>query len=270
MSIAREPLQAWTMIRPASILSAIAAALLVSGCATTSSPSPAPAAAAPPNMAEQRAASAQLEPMARAAFWSAEYERNPADPQAALEFARSLRMIGSADRAAMVASQALAQRPNDIDLLLVLASARLDEGRPPAAIEPLERAIATAPSDWRPYSLLGVMLDQMARHEEARGRYRQALEIAPGNPAVLTNLGMSYAITGDAETAERLLREAMAQPGAGPQARQNLALVIAYQGRFDEAEQLALVDLPVGVARNNIDYARAVLTQNRRWDDLRR
>src|SRR5690554_6181618 len=111
------------MIRPASILSAIAAAALVSACATTGSPS-AESAAAPPSMAERRAASAQLEPMARAAFWSAEYERDPSDPQAALEFARALHLIGSADRAAMVASQALTQRPNDVDLLLVLASAR--------------------------------------------------------------------------------------------------------------------------------------------------
>ena len=35
------------------------------------------------------------------------------------------------------------------------------------------------------------------QHEEARARYRQALVLAPGEPQVLNNLGMSYVLTNE-------------------------------------------------------------------------
>jgi Flp pilus assembly protein TadD len=267
---------AWTMIRAASILSTFAAAALLGACATTGADTAAAPEAAAQDAAiagatpEERAAAYRLEPVSRAAFWNAEYSRNPADREAALEFSRALRAIGSAPEAAAVAEQAVRQNPGDADLLMALAAARVDEGRAPAAVGPLEQAIAAAPDDWRPYSLLGVSLDQMGRHEEARQNYLQALQVSPNNPAVMTNLGMSYAVAGDAANAELTLRDAAAQPDATAYTRQNLALVLAYQGKFEEAENLALVDLPVAAVRNNMDYARSMLSRARRWEDLQR
>ena len=85
----------------------------------------------------------------------------------------------------------------------------------------------------------------------------------------MSNLALSYAFDGDAAQAERLLREAMARPTAAATVRQNLALVIALQGRFDEAEAMARVDVSPQTAEANMAYVRAMLTSGRRWDAIR-
>ena len=76
----------------------------------------------------------------------------------------------------------------------------------------------------------------MGRHEEAQRYYASALRIVPDEPSVLSNLGLSYALSKDLPQAETTLRRAAAQRGAEPEVRQNLALVVGLQGRFEEAE----------------------------------
>jgi Flp pilus assembly protein TadD len=77
---------------------------------------------------------------------------------------------------------------------------------------------------------------------------------------------------GDPAQAERLLRTAYARPGATMQVRQNLALVLGLQGRFDEAETLARQDLPPDLVANNMAYLRAAAQGGapaRSWDAMR-
>ena len=78
-----------------------------------------------------------------------------------------------------------------------------------------------------------------ARQDEARKIYRKALDLKPNEPSILSNLGMSYVLEGDLRTAETYMRSAAQQPGADSRVRQNLALVVGLQGRFDEAEKIA-------------------------------
>ena len=78
------------------------------------------------------------------------------------------------------------------------------------------------------------MLDQMGRNAEARQVYTQALTIAPNEASLEANLGLSYAMTNELDAAEAHLRRAVQMPGATSQIRQNLALVVGLQGRFDE------------------------------------
>src|SRR5262249_55136027 len=83
------------------------------------------------------------------------------------------------------------------------------------------------------------------------------LQLAPNNPATLSNLGMYYAAHGRTAEAEPLLRKAAAMPGASAQVRQNLALILGLEGHVDEAEHLARRDLPPEVVANNLAYLRA-------------
>ena len=85
-----------------------------------------------------------------------------------------------------------------------------------------------------------------ARPSEARKLYRKALDLKPNDPSVLSNLGMSYVLEGDLKTAETYMRSASEQPGADSRVRQNLALVVGLQGRFEEAEQIASHELSAG------------------------
>jgi Flp pilus assembly protein TadD len=54
------------------------------------------------------------------------------------------------------------------------------------------------------------------------------------------------------------------------QVRQNLALVLGLQGRLDEAEKIARLDLPPEMVANNMAYLRDASTvQARTWDAMR-
>src|SRR4029079_18291091 len=103
-------------------------------------------------------------------------------------------------------------------------------------------------------SVQGTALDQLGRHEEARGYYTSALKIVPAEPSVLSNLGMSYMLSRDLPKAETALRQAYASPKANSKVRQNLGLVVGLQGRFAEAEQIAKSDLPPDDAAANGAY----------------
>jgi Flp pilus assembly protein TadD len=78
-------------------------------------------------------------------------------------------------------------------------------------------------------------------------------------------LGVSYIFSGEPAEAEKVLRRALETPGATLETRQNLALAIGLQGRFEEAERLSRADLPADMASANIDYLRALLQEGRRW-----
>src|SRR5207249_12089245 len=83
---------------------------------------------------------------------------------------------------------------------------------------------------------------------------------APDEPSVLSNLGLSYALSKDLPKAEEYLRRAHDRPGAGARVRQNLALVVGLQGRFNEAEGILKGDEPAAEAAGNVAYLRQLLS----------
>ena len=105
--------------------------------------------------------------------------------------------------------------------------------------------------------LLGVAYAEVKRAADSEAAYRRALQLSPDNPAVLSNMAMTLAAKGDAPGAEVLLRRAAAQPTSTIRERQNLALVLGYQGKLSEAEQLIRRDLPPEQADANLAYLRA-------------
>ncbi len=204
------------------------------------------------------------------AFWAGEYQTFPNDLEAAQRFSDALRRGGRADRAAEIAGEALGRFPDDKELTLTYGLAQLSAGRPQEALRPLAIAAEGDAQNWRARSALGAALDQIGRFQQARLAYDEALAIVPDNARVLTNLGVSHLMTGEAAEAEAVLRRALAQPDAPPEARQNLAVSIAPQGRFDEAEQIERLELPPAEAAANMTYLRGLLSDQRRWDDLGR
>ena len=109
----------------------------------------------------------------------------------------------------------------------------------------------------------------MGRNAEARQLYEQALITAPQEASLHANLGLSYAMTGELPAAERSLKRATTLPGAGGKIRQNLALVIGLQGRFEEARAIYAQELPPESVESNMAYIRALLTQQDRWEVIK-
>ncbi len=200
-----------------------------------------------------------------AQVWGARYRENPGDAEAAIRYAQALRATDQRTQAAAVLEQASIRSPQNMQLLGAYGRALADVGSYQQALDVLGRAHTPDAPDWRILNAQGAVLDQLGRHPEAQRHYANALKIVPNEPAVLSNLGLSYALAKDLKRAETTLRKAVAQAGASPKARQNLALVVGLQGRFSEAEDIARADLPPEDASANVAYLRQMLSQQNQW-----
>ena len=93
--------------------------------------------------------------------------------------------------------------------------------------------------DWRVVSARGTVWAKQGKYSNAIPFYERALSLSPNNPTVMNNLAMAHAMMGDPKKAEEILRQALATPGATPKMRENLALVLGLQGRYDESRSVA-------------------------------
>ena len=197
---------------------------------------------------------------------AARYKAHPRDKVTIIYYAAALRAAGQPEQAASVIENGLTVHRNDLDLRIAYAKALTAAGRFSQALTVADDAIDPASPDWNALLIKGAILDQNGRNDEARALYTQALLIAPNESSLEANLGLSYAMTNDLEKAEQHLRKAVTMRGANGQVRQNLALVIGLQGRFDESRALFARDLPPEQVEANMSYIRALLTQQNRWD----
>jgi Flp pilus assembly protein TadD len=226
----------------------------------------APALPEIPATPAERAAARGLDLVAQSRFWLDELRKRPTDTEAAYEASTALRAIGSPDRAVQAAAMGIQTGTSDPRLWSALAMGLVADNQNEAALQALQKAITLNPRDARLQNSLGVIYDRLETPAQAAIAYQAALAIAPGDSAILSNYGISVAMAGDLQRAEVLLRQAVQNPIAPPQARQNLALVVGLQGRFTESEQLASRDLPPAIATENIAYLRRMLNGgDSRW-----
>ncbi|NLS01900.1 pilus assembly protein TadD [Rhizobium sp. P32RR-XVIII] len=196
------------------------------------------------------------------------YERNLRDPVNGVSYANLLRMQGRDAQALAVMQQVAISNPNDRNVLAAYGKAQAATGQLQQALDTIGRAQTPDRPDWKLISAQGAILDQLGKPADARARYRDALDILPNEPSVLSNLGMSYLLTSDLRTAETYLKQAASQPGADSRVRQNLALAVGLQGRFAEAEQIARRELSPQQADANVAYLRSMLSQQNSWQKL--
>ena len=187
------------------------------------------------------------------------YRDNPSDTDVALRYAQALRGTGQRAQAVAVLERLSMQNPNNKVVLGEYGRALAEAGDFEQALEVLDRAHTPEQPDWHILSAQGAVLDQMGRHDEAQRYYLTALKIVPNEPSVLSNLGLSYALSKNLPKAESTLRLAATQRPADARVRQNLALVVGLQGRFAEAEDIARADLPPDQAAANVAYLKQML-----------
>jgi Flp pilus assembly protein TadD len=189
------------------------------------------------------------------------YRANPKDPDAALAYGQALRATGQRSQAVAVFEQATLVHPGNKALMAGYGRALADNGNFQQAFDVLSRAHSPDNPDWRILSVQGTALDQLGKHDEARRYYDSALKIAPEEPSVLSNLGLSYVLSRDLPKAEEILRRAYAGGKADARVRQNLGLVVGLQGRFAEAETIVRGDLPADEAAANVAYLKEMLSR---------
>ncbi len=129
---------------------------------------------------------------------------------------------------------ALPQASSSIDQK---AAEDFQEGRVADAESALRSVLRADPRDLPALSLMAVVLDSQRKYSEAEEFYGRALQIAPGSPVILNNLGNHYLATGNLKKAEESFRRVVA---IDPHhANANLQLADMSVQRKDGAEALA-------------------------------
>jgi len=187
------------------------------------------------------------------------YEANPGEKQASIAYARALRALTRYSEAVAVMQTAAVKAPKDEEVLGEYGKALADAGQLSQARDVLTRAYTPDNPRWDVMSVQGAVADQMGDHAAAMQFYREALKIAPGEPGVLTNMGLSLALSGRLREAESALRTAVASPKADARMRGDLALVLALEGKYAEAEQVSRSDLLADAAHANVEAIRRML-----------
>ena len=91
------------------------------------------------------------------------------------------------------------------------------------------------PNDATAYHRLAVLRDEHGSSEASAPLYRSALKLAPLSADILCDYGYSRYLSGDLELAERTLRQAIELDEHLERAHNNLALVLASQGKHEQA-----------------------------------
>lgn len=196
------------------------------------------------------------------------YESRPTDANVAIAYARALRAQDQHTQAVAVLQGAASRNPQNSELLAAFGKALADAGRFREAAAVLARAHSPDRPNWSVLSTQGAVADQLGDNRLAQQYYDAALKIAPGEPSVLSNLGLSYALTKDLPRAEQTLRQATAHPRADSRMRQNLALVLALQGKYDEAERVSARDLSPADAAANVAAIRKMIAESNTWQKI--
>ncbi|MGI9413865.1 MAG: tetratricopeptide repeat protein [Hyphomicrobiales bacterium] len=198
------------------------------------------------------------------------WEKDTSNIDAALSYSASLKAIGSQAQAVNVLRQTAIKNPGDQRMMIALGKELAAAGQLEEADKVLQKAIATGPVTWQLQSTMGTVLDRMGRHEQAQDHYVRALKLSPGNTAITNNLAMSHALAGKPDEAEKMLRAALpkAQDKPAGQMRQNLALVLGLQGKFDQARDVLSQELPPHKVDANMAYIRNMISQPNRWKQI--
>lgn len=188
-----------------------------------------------PATPEEIARAERSDPITRANFWANEYQKDATNIDVTVQFMQALRQIGSHDKVIEVASTTFPIHPKSYELYLELGRSYQAQGKLTEAAQAFVRSADYAPvTEAAPLAALGLAFDKLENHKQAQEAYSLALQRDPERTSTLSNYGLSLALTGQLAEAETVLRRAVAIPGVDGRIRQNLALVLGLQGRFDE------------------------------------
>jgi len=242
-----------------------AAALLLTGCANDNGLS---AGNADPVVTGSVAPQPSLVETAEAAN---AWRENPQSVRHAVTYARQLDASGNRDAVIKVLETTLTHNPDDAKLVAYLGKELVLSGRAKAGIEQLNKAIAAGENNWKVYSALGSAYDQTSEYSKARAAYQNALAQQPQQVSIHNNIGMSYILEGNLKQAEISLRAAQKLPDGefNQTLRQNLALSVGLQGRFQEASEIASRDLPPEQVEQNLAFLKRMLNQSNTWQQMK-
>ncbi len=192
-------------------------------------------------------------------YWGKQHEKNPKDPQAAINYVRNLKALGAKPQALAVMQQAYTINPSHKGIASEYGRLAVDQEQLSLAEKLLVQADDPVAPDWKVISARGTVLAKQNKYREAIPHFERALALAPGQPSVLNNLALAYAMDGHAEKAEPLLRQATQSADADPKVGQNLSLVLGLQGKVEDAKRVIVKNAPADEVNDDAALVRQMV-----------
>ena len=133
--------------------------------------------------------------------------------------------------------------------------------QPEQALARFREAAQRAPRDERPHALMGQLLLQMKRPDDAIREFQEALRLNPGSQEAQLGLGFAYQTKGDLAKARPYLERALGKDSKSAEAQEILADLYAAQKQYPEAiaryNQALSLQPDFAVAHNNLAWLYA-------------
>lgn len=248
------------------VVASLTATLMLGGCAQTADllPKAESALAQSRDDGDKKPDVPQNELQKATTYWGMEYAKRPSDLKSALSYARNLKALGEKSKALAVLQQVSSLHDGDPELAGEYGRLALELDQVNVAARMLQIADDPAKPDWKIISARGTVLAKQGQYKDAIPFYERALTLAQNQPSVLNNLAMAYAMSGDAKKAEELLRQASAG-NAGENSnkvKQNLALVLGLEGRYDDANAVTAGTSSAAAVADNTEMLRHIVKLN--------
>ena len=245
------------------VIASLSATLMLGACAQTADllPKPESALARVSDEDEKKPEYPQNELQKATTYWGQEYGKRTSELQPALNYARNLKALGEKSKALAVLQQAASLHDSDPELAGEYGRLALELDQVSVAARMLRIADDPTKPDWKVISARGTVLAKQGQYKDAIPFYERALTLAQNQPSVLNNLAMAYAMSGDAKKAEELLRQASAGNSGenSGKVKQNLALVLGLEGRYDEAKAVTAGTTSAAAVADNIEMVRRIV-----------
>jgi len=136
------------------------------------------------------------------------------EPQALSLLGEPLYAAIDSSGAVAAADSALAEAPDDVDLIIAAGRVRRNFQQYQAAIALYGRAVELAPDDWRPVRFRGHRHISLRQFEPAIRDLERARELAPANWDVAYHLGLAYFLSGRFADALSEYQRCLSQSGS--------------------------------------------------------
>ncbi|MDX1400931.1 MAG: tetratricopeptide repeat protein [Kiloniellales bacterium] len=162
------------------------------------------------------------------------HDLDPTNPLPLMIMAQNFERYERHEDALQAYGVVLENHPQSVEAAYSLSKLQLAQGYDKQALKTLQASLTHNPNEPKLLNIIGVISDQQGDHEMAQFYYREALAQQPENMSVSNNLGLSLALSGQADEAVRILNDVVASPSAPSTSHSNLAL--AYAAAEAEAE----------------------------------
>ncbi len=174
--------------------------------------------------------------------------RTPDDVPALLIRGDALTQMGQNEDAVIAFKAALQRDPASAHGKLGLGRVRLTTN-PAEAAGLFRDVLRVDPNNVSALTDLGIALDLLGQHADARTYYRRVLVDNPTNVAVRVNLALSLAMTGDSADAIRLIEPLANDRTAPSKLRHNYAAILTMAGQEARAAEVLKQDMSAAEAQ---------------------